>query len=85
MSLFLVLAAVGRGDGTDWEFDIYLMTDKIFHLSLVDMSNARVSCNVYTREYVCDLIIYVFLTNRLRCPRIAKRNLFILPFPKTGH
>ena len=53
MSLFLVLvldtdAAVGRGDGGDWEFDIYLMNDKIFHLSLMETSNGRVSQPVVT-------------------------------------
>ena len=42
-SLFGIDADVGRGDGTDWEFDIYLMSDKIFHLSLMETSNPRVS------------------------------------------
>ena len=42
-SAIVIFAAVGKGDATDWEFDIYLMNDKIFHHSFTETANPRVS------------------------------------------
>lgn len=44
--IIVIFTAVGRGDATDWEFDIYLMNDKIFHFSFTEVTNPRVSQSI---------------------------------------